>query len=145
MSIENRPKAAIALRPDGRPWYPYREVLAGPILYIQNPVLPDPSCVWAGLFRGDSRVHLDLTDQSVLTEAIYLSHADPAGIFDVNLADTLEHAMYLCRCNPRILSGMVWDEVGDMLMISMYPRMQDCREAARRLLSVEQNQKAGVV
>jgi len=90
-------------------------------------------------------VHLDLTDRGTLTEAIYLSHADPAGITGDNLVATLEHAMYLCACNPRRLSGMVWDEVGDMLMIGMYPRMQDCREAARRLLSAGAGTGAGVV
>jgi len=135
VSIDNRPRAAIALYTDGQPWYPYRECLSGPILYIREPVLPNPRCTWSRLFRGDMRVHLDLTDRDTLTEVIYLSHVDPGQVDENNLIEAIGHAMQLCGCNPRRLSGMVWDEVGDLLMFSVYPRMQDCRSAADRLLA----------
>lgn len=145
--LKVRPLVAIALHTDGIPYYPYRKCLAGQVLFTRNPVLPDPHSTWSRLFRGDVRVHIDLTDESTLAELLYCTRSpdnpihmiDPAKVGPTNLIHHLTRTLVECRCNPNRLAGWVADdcEVFAMSIGQPSPRMAKCRQRARDLLSTD--------
>ena len=143
--LKVRPRTAIALYTDGKPWYPYCNVISGQIRYVNRPELPNPDATWSRLFRGDMRLHVDLEDERTLAELLCCTRdpdnpihmIDPMSVTLANLAERLERTLFECRCNPGILAGWIADEYDCDAMPHAFPRMIECRARAEFLLGAE--------
>lgn len=128
------PLQAVALGPDGVPWYPFRTPDTDAVLFAQEPVLPTATAVWATIpSEYADRPHVDL-DEKHLAEVFYLAlyEIDLDTVTAEQMPGILNRRLRACGCDGDRLDG--WCDIQPIDVMSRR-LMNRCLQLSHRLLA----------